>query len=82
MVTVALLGGIGLGLGISGLLSPGLGLGSFTGDLRAFDLTMDPLAMLLLGVAPVVVVAAAVLGGAWLIGRSDLARATRMGDTT
>ncbi len=82
MVIVALLGGIGLGLGISGLLSPGLGLGSFTGDLGAFDLTMDPLAILLLGVAPVVVVAAAVLGGAWLIGRSDLARATRMGDTT
>jgi len=82
LVIVALVGGIGLGLAIAGLLSPGLGLGSFTGDPAAFELDMDPLAVVLLGVAPVVVITAAVLGGAWLIQRSDLARAARMGDAT
>lgn len=82
MVIVALLGGIGLGLAIATLLSPGLGLVSFTGGQSALDLAFDPLPMLLLGVAPVAVVAVAVLGGAWLVQRSDLARIARTGDTT
>jgi putative ABC transport system permease protein len=78
MVLLALAGGVLLGLGIGVLITPDLGLQAFMGPTGDVRLHVDPLPVVLLGVAPIAVVMAAVLAATWLVQRADLARTVRM----
>jgi putative ABC transport system permease protein len=77
VLLVALTVGVALGIGLSWLVQPGLQLEVFTGPGVDVRLRLDPLHLLALGVVPVLIVATAVLAGAWLVQRGELAGAVR-----
>ncbi len=77
MTVLAILGGVVLGLGIAWLAGPALGLGAIIGPDNAIRSHIDWAQVLLLGVAPVALLAVVVAGGAWLVQRADLARQVR-----
>jgi len=77
VLLVALTVGVALGIGLSWLVQPGLQLEVFTGPGVDVRLRLDPLHLLALGVVPILIVATAVLAGAWLVQRGELAGAVR-----
>jgi putative ABC transport system permease protein len=79
-VLIAVIPGIGLGIGIALLVEPGLGLATFVG-VSGVPLYFDWLALAALAVALIVVVAAAVGLGTWLARRVRPADALRIGET-
>ncbi|MBA2556396.1 MAG: ABC transporter permease, partial [Chloroflexi bacterium] len=77
VILVALAAGLVLGLAMAWLLAPALELETFTGLTGEIAPQVDWGHVILLGVAPIAVVSIAVLLGAWLAQRADLARAVR-----
>jgi putative ABC transport system permease protein len=79
-VILALLVGIGLGLGLAWLLAPGIDLAAFSDPGAAVLLEVDWLSVAGVGVAVVAVVAVAVAWSSWLARRLDVGHALRIGE--
>jgi putative ABC transport system permease protein len=77
VIAVGLLGGVALGVIVSWLLVPGLGLEAFAASTGRLPVVIDVRYVILLGIAPIAVVASVVLAGAWLAQRADVAGAVR-----
>jgi putative ABC transport system permease protein len=79
-VILALVAGVGLGLGLAWLLAPGIDLAAFSDPGAAVLLQVDWLAVAGVGVAVVGVVAIAVASSSWFARRMDLGHALRIGE--
>jgi putative ABC transport system permease protein len=79
-VILALLIGVGLGLGLAWLLAPGIDLAAFSDPGAAVRLHVDWLSVAGVGGAVVAVVAVAVAASSWLARRLDLGHALRIGE--
>ena len=79
-VLLAVLPGVGLGVGVAILCLPALGLGVFSGTSDEVPLAVDALALGLLIVALIGVVSLAVAGGTWLSRRARLVNALRIAE--
>jgi hypothetical protein len=77
---LALLPGVGLGIGVAILCVPGLGLAAFVGATADVPLFVDWAALVVLAGALIAVMAVAVLSGTWLAGRARLTDALRYGE--
>jgi putative ABC transport system permease protein len=77
VIAVGLVGGVVLGVVVSWLIVPGLGLETFAASTGRLPVVIDVRYLALLGIAPVAVVAGVVLAGAWLVQRADVAGAVR-----
>lgn len=77
LILIALATGVGLGIGICWLLVPALGLEAFTGSSARVVLEVDWTNALIVVMGPLLVMSLVTLVAAWLVQRSDLARAVR-----
>lgn len=82
VLLVALGVGIVLGVALSLLVLPGLQLDVFTGPGVPVTLHLEPVHLLAVGVVPVLIVAGAVLAGAWVVQRGQLATLVRTSAAT
>lgn len=78
-VVLGLLPGVALGIGITMLVQPGLGLGNFVGN-RDVALAVDWAALGIMVGALVATVVVAVVAGGWLASRARVADALRIGE--
>jgi putative ABC transport system permease protein len=78
-VIVAMAAGLGLGLLVAWVVTPGLGLAAFTGGDADPALTIQPVEVAVLAVALAAIVGLGVIGGAWAQRRIDPATAVREG---
>ncbi len=80
LVVVALVPGVALGIGLTFLLEPGLGLATFAGTSHPVALYLDWPTLALLLAALIGVVAVAVTAGTWVARRARLVDALRIGE--